>query len=158
MTLVKVEVDGLRDLERAMGGLSRATNRRIAGRVLKKALEPVIEMARRLAPDRDPAAPGLKESLTVATRINRKYVDIPPAPTEVVRWGGPAALPHAHLVEFGTGPRKRKDGRSTGIMPPKPFLRPAWDANERRVLETIKASLGEEIEKSLARARKRAAK
>ncbi len=158
MGVVRIEVEGLRDLERAMAELSQSTRKRVARRVLKRALEPVIEMARQLAPDRDPSAPGLKESLTIAPRMQRRYMDEPPGPTEVVQWGGPAALPHAHLVEFGTGPRHQRSGKYTGVMPPQPFLRPAWDANEMRVLDEIKRLLGDEIAKSVARARKRAGK
>lgn len=35
--------------------------------------------------------------------------------------------PHAHLVEFGSGPRSTKGGKSTGVSPPRPFFRPVVD-------------------------------
>lgn len=35
--------------------------------------------------------------------------------------------PHAHLVEFGSGPRSTKSGKSTGVSPPRPFFRPVVD-------------------------------
>lgn len=58
--------------------------------------------------------------------------------------------PHAHLVEYGTGPRKFTEPRkiqigntwvtieSTGSMPAKPFFRPALDENQIEVLKEMK--------------------
>ena len=58
--------------------------------------------------------------------------------------------PHAHLVEFGTGPRTLKKPHyaqikgnwvmveHTGSMPAKPFFRPAVDENKQ---ETLKAMM-----------------
>ena len=56
-------------------------------------------------------------------------------------------LPQAHLQEFGT-----KD------QPPQPFMRPAWDAEKRGVLEGIKDDLWAEIKKAAARLAKKALK
>lgn len=36
--------------------------------------------------------------------------------------GGGAS--HAHLIEYGTGPRHQKNGRYTGAVAPRPFMRP----------------------------------
>ena len=159
MSLVKFEIEGLSDLEQALGELSKATRRNVARRAMKKALEPVIETARQLAPDGNPSAPGLKESLVLATRVDRRYRDIPTEKDEVPMWAGPAALPHAHLVEFGTAPRyQKKTGRYVGVMPARPFLRPAWDLHERQILSRISEVLSAEIEKSVARVRRKAAR
>lgn len=61
------------------------------------------------------------------------------------------AAPHAHLVEFGTGPRKLKEPtpfeiapgqwitlKHTGSAPAKPFLRPALDENQVEILREMK--------------------
>lgn len=40
--------------------------------------------------------------------------------------------PHAHLVHNGTGSRRRKNGGSTGVMPPQPFFWPNMYALSRR--------------------------
>jgi len=59
------------------------------------------------------------------------------------------AAPHAHLVEFGTGPRKLKEPKEvkigdhwvtithTGTMPAKSFLRPAMDENIKEVMRKV---------------------
>jgi HK97 gp10 family phage protein len=45
--------------------------------------------------------------------------------------------PHAHLVEYGTGERYHKSGKSVGVMPAKPFVRPAWDTNKDRIVRKV---------------------
>ncbi len=51
--------------------------------------------------------------------------------------------PHAHLVESGTGPRYGKKGKKSyrgkyfGIMPAKPFFRPAVDENKDKVIKVV---------------------
>jgi len=69
-----------------------------------------------------------------------------------------STAPHAHLVEFGTGPRYQANGKYVGIMTPDPFLRPAWDANKDEVLANLATAIREEIEKALDRRVSRAIK
>lgn len=52
---------------------------------------------------------------------------------------------HGHLVEFGTGPRQKKDGSSTGAMPAQPFLLPAWRLSKPRVDRRINRAIREGI-------------
>jgi len=49
---------------------------------------------------------------------------------------------HAHLVEFGTVERVDPNtGKSSGVMPPQPFMRPAFEAHKFRALETFRTEL-----------------
>ena len=65
----------------------------------------------------------------------------------------------AHLLEFGTGPRRQKTtGRSTGEMPAFPFMRPAWESGKRGVLRRFIKYLRVDIEKTAKRLAKRQAK
>lgn len=52
---------------------------------------------------------------------------------------------HAHLVHNGTGPRVRKDGRSTGVMPPQPFFWPNIRSLRRRQRGRITRMAGKAI-------------
>lgn len=64
---------------------------------------------------------------------------------------GSPEVRHGHLVEFGTAERQHKDGTSTGKMPAKPFLLPAWRLNQarvqRRINRAINAGIKEAVEK-----------
>ena len=60
---------------------------------------------------------------------------------------GTGQLPHAHLVEFGSVNNT-----------PQPYLRPAWDAGQQKVLDDIRAFLAEEVDKAAKRAAKKALK
>lgn len=44
---------------------------------------------------------------------------------------------HAHLNEYGTKERTRKNGGSTGIMPKKPFMKPAFDQTNGTLLRKV---------------------
>lgn len=64
---------------------------------------------------------------------------------------GDADARHGHLVEFGTDERQHADGSSTGKMPAKPFLLPAWRLNrtrvERRLNTAIRRAIREAVQK-----------
>lgn len=148
-------VEGLRELQRNLAELPKATAKNVCRRILIKAAEPFISAARASAPRLTGA---LAASIHFSTRLsprqqrlarreaklkNEKYF------TEV--HAGASALPHAHLVEYGTFK-----------MAPRPFMRPAWDANKFGAMDTIVNDLGDEIMKAakrmeakLARARRR---
>lgn len=52
----------------------------------------------------------------------------------------------AHFFEYGTGPRKRKGGGSTGHIEARPFMRPAADQAGPRAVQEIARRLGVNIE------------
>ena len=72
--------------------------------------------------------------------------------------GGRGGTPEAHLIEFGTGPRAHKSGKYVGAVSPTPMLQPAWDARKGQMLESLGQRLWDEIEKTMARRAKKAAK
>lgn len=51
----------------------------------------------------------------------------------------------AHLTEYGTGPRRQKNGRYTGRSPAKPFLRPALDIKGAAAIQVIANMTAENI-------------
>jgi len=148
-----VKIEGLKELEKALEELPRATGKSVLRRTLKKAAQPVAEDMRARAPD-DPATHGndLKSSIGVSTklskrqaRIHRKMFRSDKASVEM--FVGAGALPQAHLQEFGAPQHG-----------PQPFARPAWDGNKMQVLEAIKDTLGAEIAKAAKRLAKKRAK
>jgi HK97 gp10 family phage protein len=149
----RASVEGLRELDRALGELPKATGKNVLRRVLLKAGEPMAADMRRKAPD-DPDTGGndLRSSIGVGTKLSKRQAQQhgkmfrdDKASAELFVGAGP--LPHAHLQEFGTVNHA-----------PQPFARPAWDANKDAALETIATQLGAEIAKAAKRLAKKAAR
>jgi hypothetical protein len=43
----------------------------------------------------------------------------------------------SHIFEFGTGPRKTKDGYYRGFIVARPFIRPAFDSNKDKIVTKL---------------------
>lgn len=164
-----VKVEGLKDLEKALEQFKPATAKAIARRALMKAAEPIVAEAKRRAPvDRGHLARSITASTNLghdvgkaafaaamkggaskgeavqALRDARRGDTSRSAVTIVI---GPGRNPQAVMQEFGT----QHHG-------PQPFLRPAWDGNHRKALDSIKDSMADEIMKAAKRAARKAAK
>jgi HK97 gp10 family phage protein len=145
---VKVKIEGLRELDQALGELPKATGKNVLRRVLRKAAQPIAEQARSLAPV---LTHQLERSIGVGTKLTRRQRSLHRKmfrsdKASVEMFVGAGGVPQAHLREFGA------DGN-----PPRPFLRPAWDSNKMSALAQIRTDLAVEIDKSAKRlARKRA--
>ncbi|MFY1710442.1 hypothetical protein J3366_03020 [Tritonibacter mobilis] len=154
---VKMRIEGAGDIERALAALPRGTAKGVMRRAMKKSLKPVAQMAEAASPFAIAVTAKLTARQAREARGDRGR-------SKVVLYVGPvepdgADAPHAHLYEFGTGPRVQSStGRATGAMPARPFLRPAWDASQAMMLATLKREVWAEIEKSLERARRKAAR
>ena len=158
-------VTGLREIEQAMEGLTKAAGRGVLRRAGIKALEPMAEDARGRAPD-DPATTGfdLKKSITVGTKLSRsqrKALRKAGGKSAVEVYMGPGPLPQAIPSEFGTSPFTN-GGIFAGTQNPgvkaQPYMRPAWDGGKDRLLNDLKDELWAEIEKAAARAARKAAR
>ncbi|MGR3593041.1 MAG: HK97-gp10 family putative phage morphogenesis protein [Limimaricola soesokkakensis] len=158
---VTVKVEGLRELERNLAGLTKAAGKGALRRALRTAAEPMADIARQLAPD-DESTGGydLRESIVVGTKLSRsqarkhrKMFRDNRSSVEMFMGAGP--LPQAIFVEFGTDPHINK-GKFAGSMhpgtPARPFIRPAWDQDKMAMLERLKVELRKEIDKSVQRA------
>jgi HK97 gp10 family phage protein len=145
-----VQLQGFRELEKALAELPKATGRNVLRRVARRALEPMAEKARSLAPK---DSGDLAESIQISekrtkrvTRINRfdKNTGIEMAMGPV---SGGGVLNYATFVEFGTIDTA-----------PHPFLRPAWYRGKDDALEYVKANLGREIDRAATRLAKKVAR
>lgn len=145
-----VQLEGFRELERALKELPKNTGRNVLRRVGKGALEPLAVKARGMAPVddgklRDAIMVSEKRTKRVAraNRFDRNTgVEISMGPVS-----GDGVLNYATFVEFGTN-----DTRAD------PFMRPAWEGGKQAVLEYIKENLGNEIDKAAKRLAKKALK
>lgn len=151
---VTVNISGLKELEKELDNLSKAAGKGVLRRALKKAAQPTADLASTLAP-RDTGR--LAGSIIVGTKLDgrqakihkkmfrddRAAVEMFVGPSYILGDGGR----HGHLLEFGTYK-----------MSPQPFMRPAWDQDKRAMLDRLSDELWAELEKSIARAERKAAK
>lgn len=142
------KVEGLSELEAALKGLreefdlSRTTAKNIVKRALMKAADPIESDAAARAP----VLTGvLQRSVSTGTKLSRRQKGLHHKESEVEIFVGAGALAQATAQEFGTSHNA-----------PQPFLRPAWDSNKMAALDSIKETLGTEIEKATKRLAKKA--
>jgi hypothetical protein len=149
------KVEGFRDLEKALAQLKRGTSKGVTRRVMKKVLQPVAH---------DASASPFDVSVTSRlTRHQARGARKDRGQSILTLYVGPfdddgKGAPHAHLIEFGTAPRYHKSGKYVGAVMADPFMRPAWDAHKPKMLDQLGKLLWIEIEKTLERNARRAAK
>jgi HK97 gp10 family phage protein len=142
--LAKFKVEGLRELERALAELPKATAKNTLKRTLKLAAQPIADHAQRLAP-RDTG--GLAEGIMVTTKKPKRHKPKSGRAFAEIYIGPKARSVNAVPQEFGTVNH-----------PAQPFMRPAWDAEQMTALDIIKNELGGQITKAAARLAKKAAR
>lgn len=144
-----VHIDGLIDLDRALGQLPRATAKNVLRRVLLQAAQPIADDYRAHV---DVKSGDLQKTIGVGTKLTKRQARLQRRQDErsyVEVYAGAGDDPAAHLEEFGSIHNT-----------PNGALRASWDTNQGRALETIKTELGTEIAKAadrVARKRTRAA-
>ena len=139
-TVAGISLSGDKQLARKLQRVSKAVETKLARSALVVAARPIIQAAksnigpRRLSRKRERMfrASGKPVSHTgnlrksIGWRIKAYRRNSVLVLVLGPRWPLGA---HGHLVEFGTVQRYGPDGKSTGIGPALPFLRPAFDAN-----------------------------
>lgn len=149
MARTVVKVSGLRELDRALGELPKATGKNVLRRTLRKAAEPIVADAAAKAPVLTGA---LKISIGIGSKLtkrqslqHRKMFRDDRAAVEI--FAGAGGLVQATQTEFGNEHQAAD-----------PYMRPAWDGNKDRALEIVKTELGTEIIKAARRLAKKSAR
>ena len=146
---VTVKLEGFKALDNALAELSKAAGKSVLRRSLKKAAEPMAALAESLAP-RGPTG-NLAASVSYGTKLTKRqaklhrkmFRDDKASVEGFVGANDPAAVPQ----EFGTVDHG-----------PQPFMRPAWDQDSGPLLDRLGQELAVEVEKSVKRARAKAAR
>lgn len=149
-----IRLTGFAELDAMFEELEKhATRKAVARRSLRKAAQPMADLANRLKPN-DPATAGAEDAIQIAVstvlsprqrRAHRRLFRDDRAAVEM--FVGAQPHPAAHNQEFGNVNH-----------PPQPFMRPAWDQDHRALLDRLKPELWADIERTIARARRRAAR
>lgn len=148
MTKTSFRIEGLSDLDAALGDLvqstSSATGKNVLRRVLRSAAEPIDIDWRANARRR---SGQLADSGGVGSKLSRGAQRQRTKESAVEVSVGPGPLAQAIQEEFGN----RHEA-------PHPYMRPAWDANKDLALAIITTDLGTEITRAADRAARKRAK
>lgn len=155
---LKVKIEGLRDLERALKDLESMTGKHTRGksaikRAMLTAAQPVADTANSLAPDGRDWAPDAATHLNESFKVGGKLT--PSARRRHKRFRDPDAvemfigteLVHGHHVEFGT----RKQSA-------QPSLTPAWEQHKQQVLDDLIQEMWQQVLAAVSRAQRQAAR
>jgi hypothetical protein len=153
-SFLQFEIRGARELEAALRELGQD---RLIKATMKRALKDAAEPAAADAQARAQAlfhgsgrmASKIAVSTTLSKRQRRGRGRSGPNEAQVYIGAGPRGP--AVLMEFGTGPRRHKNGKSVGAVPAAPFMRPAWEAHKHQILDDFAKALWIQIEKSAKR-------
>lgn len=135
-----VRVEGLREIDQALGQLPKATGKNVLRRVGRARLEPMADVARNKVPVDNS---DLKDSIAVSTKNPKRHRKQSTVEVHM----GPGRHPQAHLQEFGT----QHHG-------PQPYMRPAWDGGKGDLLTGLADDLWSEIDKAAKRIARKAAR
>lgn len=167
---------GAKELERALHDLPAELQRPVLLKALMEAGAPIAASAQaKASAAAGPDATGKNaQKIMVSPLLSRRQRrEAGPEPRDrTTVYIGVRPSPVAHLIEYGTGPRwttgggdeRRARARRSierghkrayrGIMPPSPFMRPAWDEGKMRALDDLGRILGREIEAAARRVRR----
>lgn len=148
---VSMKLEGFAELERELDRIGKVTAQKASlRRALRKSAQPLADLAQQKAPrgDTETLAPSISVSTKLSKRQaskHRRMFKDDRAAVEMFVGAGP--LSSAHTQEFGTIHH-----------PAQPFLRPAWDEDKKALLDRLKAEIWADIQKTLARAARKAAR
>jgi hypothetical protein len=160
--LLSIDIPDADQLEAALRELGEAVEiRKTLSASLMEAAEPMAKAARAGAPKGKTGR--LYESIDVAKTLSRrqrrqanKYAA--DNPTNATVYIGAKPIGPSVLLEFGTVARHWKNGKSTGSVQARPFMRPAFEAEKFHSLELLGKLIWIQIAKAAARLAKRTAK
>ncbi|QPC87414.1 HK97 gp10 family phage protein [Mesorhizobium sp. NBSH29] len=171
-----VKIEGLRDLDEALGKLTKATAKGVLNRTLKKAATPIRDSAQSHAPSQ---TGELKRRIVMSAKKPKGHDAGNNVFAEAMRSGATRAEAGQALrgarkanpndfAEIFVGPLQSRNKQAaiktivqefgSENQPGHPYMRPAWDGNKDKALSIIVNELGGEIMKAAQRLAKRAAK
>lgn len=133
-----------RRLARNLRWLPQDVRRKIGRMALRQGAKRLVEAVKDEMQSQDIRRTGEGiESIGHTIRLDKLYKDELRAeigPISPLGW-------YLHFIEFGTGPRVTDKGKSTGMVPAKPFMEPAFNATVDEIQNLIAGVLRTQIAK-----------
>lgn len=138
---MKIRLTGVQEIDAVLKGLPTVINDKLATTAHVKAAKITVDRTKLLAPE-GPTG-NLVDSIgtiKVGSGSKRALGETHTGPRRKGYRGFAG-----HLVEFGTKPRKTKNGANRGKMTAKPFMEPAWEQTKAKVEVAINDELGKAL-------------
>lgn len=150
-----VELRGFNELSKKLRALGPKIEKKLLRAAMRQASNVVLRAARANAPVDDGDLRRQIKTRSLRSRPGTvRFAVIAEARAEPTQ-KYPGGFPYAGAVEKGhgfPGSRQRLHGKpretefGTQDVPPHPFMRPAWDANQQNILNKLQSELGRRIE------------
>jgi hypothetical protein len=138
MNDIKLSLTGYEEIDSVLRGLPKLYTHRVMQAAHAEAAKPMLYKEHLLTPVGKTGKLAESEGI-VKTPFSKAAVigEIQLGPRRG-RFGGS----HGHLVEFGTGPRSF-NGANRGVMPRKPYAKPAFEQTNDEVKSRISKAVGQ---------------
>lgn len=146
--MARISVTGVKEIDRVLRGLPKEISHKVQQAAHVAAAKPLVEREKLLAPE---GPTGRLVDSIGAVRVPLKRADFVGEVNVGPRKRRPYRGHVGHLVEYGTKPRRLRGrgqyrkGTYRGIMPAKPFVRPAFQQTHQQVLRGIKNNLAKRL-------------
>lgn len=146
-----VSYTGAKEIDTILDQLPKQLTHKVLSDAHVKAARPLVEKEKLLAPE-GPTGHLVDSIGAVRTSFKKASVlgEVNVGPRRGRFKGN-----HGHLVEFGTRKRQTDSGANRGVMPSKPFAKPAFDATKSIVEASIKVSIAQVMVRTMKRYAKR---
>lgn len=161
--MAKLTIEGAKELEAGLLELGKSMSTRVLKKALMKAGQPVAHAGAANLRRQIKSKTGLLLEATEGVQVSDQLSKTQKRGKRRIKGGaevyvGPYRARHAHLIEFGTAPRRTKSGAFRGAMRPRPYMRPAWDQYGEKTLDILVDEIRVEIEAARRRIAKRTAR
>ena len=155
MIKARLDLKSFRAVEKTTEAVLDQIERRGMKDALMKAATPMVKKTRELATTQ---TGSLRKSIGKKGSTNRakQSAEVKIGPRKGFRFKGRKPSSYAHLVEFGHI-QKTPGGTVTGFVPPKPFMRPAFESEKTNSRKVYAQELSAAIHRHYRRAKTRGA-
>lgn len=146
---MSMKVTGFEALDRELAKLPL----KIQNKIVKKMVREGAKIVQRDAKQKAPRKSGrLKSAIIVRAKTRRELRPNTVAAKVMIRTKATKRgkiAPHAHLIEYGhqqvVGGKLGSGGKVVGFVAARPFMRPAFDNNKQKIVNTMRRIFGRGI-------------
>lgn len=145
---MSVTLTGFKEIDSVIKGMPLFFSHKVLQSAAASAAKPLVTKEQLLAPE-GPTG-NLIDSIGVVKESLAKTNELGSVIVGPRRRGKFRAF-HAHLVEYGTRKRRTRRGANRGVMPAKPFVRPAFEATKANIISIYSTELGASLTRFMKR-------